>query len=163
VDAPTSTYQWPALSAATSQLGPFPVDGSGILWPPRLIVAFTVNRTVALPSPADSAETARNPLTVTRGLPSAPPRPDLAHDRCDGSTVATTAGGSLLPSAVQNAATACSAASAWAGVSVPVTFGGFGPLEPLEMTLFPADPAICDRLATCDAGGAVTRTGTPKS
>ncbi len=52
------------------------------------------------------------------------PRFDLTHDRCAGSTARAAAATLLLPSAAQNAVTACSAAAAWSEVSVPDTGGG---------------------------------------
>ena len=71
----------------------------------------------------------------------------------------------LLPSAAQNAVTACSAAVAWSGVSVPDAGGGVtaGELPVAVDTLEPSALKACPSWATWAAGGAETRTGTPKS
>src|SRR5215472_968986 len=152
----------------------------GTAWPPKLALAVTVNRTVALPLPAGLTETIRNDLTENVGPPR---RLEVTHDRWAGSTVRATAAGSLRPSAAQNAATACPAAAACAGVSEPETggadMGGGGtgsadmdgagttdemlPFDDELLMLDIAPPKACDMLTTCAAGGADTLTGTPKS
>jgi hypothetical protein len=77
--AERSTYQWPALCAATNHCAP-PLlpEKTGKSCPPKLAFALTVNRTVALPVPAGSAETIRNELTVILGAPS---KAELTHER----------------------------------------------------------------------------------
>src|SRR6266851_2420058 len=107
---------------------------------------------------AGCTDTTRNDVMVILGAPW--PMMPRMHERSVGSTVCAVAFWSLRPRAAQNARTACSAAAAWAADSVPDTRGGrAGP---------PPDPGFadlmkCDMLATCEAGGAATRTATPKS
>src|SRR5256885_1662150 len=88
------------------------------------------------------------------------------QERSSGSTACARAEVSLLPSAAQNALTACSAAAAWAGDRTPDGRGGAADrLNPI-LTDFPRPlPRLksCEKLATSLAGGADTRTGRPKS
>src|ERR1700722_14991908 len=154
------TYQWPATSVVASHCTPPGAsEKTGRSFPSKLASALTVTRTVALELPAGRTDVMRSDDTVMVGPP--PPTNDCTHDRCAGSTVPATAVALLLPRAAQNAVTACSAAVAWSGVSVPDAAGGLVPAAPA-----PAAPGSSDSdssVKTCDAGGAETRTGTPKS
>ncbi len=121
-------------------------------------MAFTENQTVALPVPVGLAAVIRNDeiLNLTLG----PCQNRATQSRCDGTTVRSTAWAELLDSAVQNARTACSAALACAADKVPETGGGDGwPEPPPEIVLWLNSLSLMTSLA----GGAETRTGTPKS
>jgi hypothetical protein len=153
------TYQWPATSVVASHCTLPGVWGkTGIEFPPRLACALTVKRTVAVQFPAGCTDVMRSDDTVMVGPPL--PTSDCTHDRWAGSTVAVTAAALLLPRAAQNAVTACSAAVAWSGVSVPDAAGG---LVPAAAPAAAAPGSSDSSVKTCDAGGAETRTGTPKS
>ncbi len=90
-----------------------------------------------------------------------PGKNPATQSRCDGTTVRSTAWAELLDSAVQNARTACSAALACAADRVSETGGGDAWPEPLpELDMLWLNSLA---LMTSLAGGAETRTGTPKS
>src|ERR1700733_14780990 len=159
-----STYQWPACSVVMSHCWlPGPWGRTGMVVPSRVACACTVNRTVALRLPAGCADTILNEVTVILGPALSRER---VHDRWAGGTVCAAAAGSLALSAVQNALTACSAAAPWAGDSVPDTAGGVAaPSAPPAPGAAAGGASVisCAMLATWAAGGAETRTGTPKS
>jgi hypothetical protein len=117
------TYQRPATSVVASRCAlPGPWGRRGRSCPSRLATALTVKRTVALEFAAGCADVMCSEDTVKVGPPL--PREDSTHDRCAGSTAAATAAVLLLPTAAQNAVTACSAEVAWSGLSVPDAGGG---------------------------------------
>ena len=130
-----------------------------MLCPARMARAFTVNRTVALAFPSGCAEMMASEVTVMWG----PPIMDRKQVRWAGSTVRAAACALLRPSASQNARAASGAAAAWAADSVPEARGGrAGPLMPLVNDVALPLPRW-EMLVTWPAGGADTRTATPKS
>ena len=116
-----------------------------------------MKRTVAPELPTGCTDVMCSDDTVVVGSPL--PTNDCTHDRWAGSTVAVTAVALLPPTAAQNDVTTCSADATWSGDSVPDAGGGLAP-----SALPAAAPGSSDSsVKTSDAGGAATRTGTPKS
>ena len=139
---------------------PVPAGARGRLVPSRVACACTVNRTVALRFPAGCADTIRNEVTVILGPV---PRRERTHDRWAGGTVCAAARRVVAPE--------CRPERARRPVrrqppGRPTAFrtpeGESRRRWPVPSTTGPL-LISCDMLAICAAGGAETRTGTPKS